>query len=129
VRWGQRVSFQVPVISGGRTDAPALSGTIFYDWERMGRARWLEAFLECRDGELRLVRSQIAAIRRPTLRPVCGGDVKGVICQGASDAAGYGAAACAASNGSMVRPLLMHSPGRDTPPAVAHAVSMTPPRD
>jgi hypothetical protein len=82
VRWGQRVSFTVPVINRERTGAPELSGTIHHDWERMGRSRWLEAFLEYWNGEMHLVRSQIAAIRRPTAKPICGPDVKGFICPG-----------------------------------------------
>jgi hypothetical protein len=82
VRWGRRVSFTVPVINRERTGSPELSGTIFHDWERMGRARWLEAFLECWEGDMQLVRSQVLAIRHPTRHPVCGPDVKGFICPG-----------------------------------------------
>ena len=58
------------------------SGTIHFDWERMGRARWFEAFLERWQGEILLVRSQIVAIRGPTRRPVCGPEVKGFVCEG-----------------------------------------------
>jgi hypothetical protein len=82
LHWGQRVSFTIPVIDQGRLDAPMPGGTIYHDWERMGRARWLEAFLESSGGKIHLVQSQVAAIRGPTRRPVCGPDVKGFICEG-----------------------------------------------
>jgi hypothetical protein len=82
VHWGQRVRFNVPVINRERTTAPELSGTIYHDWDRMGRARWLEVFLEYWEGEIHLVRSQVTAIRHPTARPVCGPDVEGFICTG-----------------------------------------------
>jgi hypothetical protein len=82
LRWGQRVSFTISVINRERSGAPELSGTIHHDWERMGRARWLEAFLQPWNGELHLVRDQVLAIRHPTRRPVCGPDAKGFICEG-----------------------------------------------
>jgi hypothetical protein len=82
VRWGQFVSFSIPVVNHERTDPPALSGTIYYDWEHLARTRWLEVFLECWEGQLMLVRSQVAGIRHPTVDPVCGPDVKGFVCPG-----------------------------------------------
>lgn len=82
LRWWQRVSFTIPVIDRERTGSPELSGTIYHDWERMSRARWLEAFLQSWKGELQLVRSQVLAIRHPTRQPVCGPDAKGFICEG-----------------------------------------------
>jgi len=39
-------------------------------------------FLESWNGEIHLVRSQVIAIRHPTLHPVCGPDAKGFICEG-----------------------------------------------
>jgi hypothetical protein len=48
----------------------------------MGRARWLEVFLESWNGEIHLMRSQVIAIRHLTVRPVCGPDAKGFICPG-----------------------------------------------
>ena len=54
-----------------------LSGTIYHDWDRMGRAcAELEAFLESWEGKLHLVHSQVLAIRHPTRHPVCGPDAK-----------------------------------------------------
>ncbi len=79
---GKRVTFRVPVIHRSGPNGPELSGTIYHDWDRMGRAHWLEAFMESVDGDLELVRSQVAAIRRPTLRPVCGPDETGYLCTG-----------------------------------------------
>ncbi|HVA56441.1 MAG: hypothetical protein WBQ26_13810 [Gemmatimonadaceae bacterium] len=80
LHWWQRVSFAIPVIHRSRSPRP--SGTIYHDWERMGRAHWLEVFLESWNGELQLVHSQVLAIRHPTWRPVCGPDAKGFICEG-----------------------------------------------
>lgn len=82
LHWGQRVTFVVPVIDRERTAAPTLSGTIYHDWDWMGRARWLEAFLESWQGEMQLVHSQILALRHPTLRPVCGPEATGTLCSG-----------------------------------------------
>lgn len=82
LHWWQRLSFPIPVINRERTGPPELSGTIHHDWEWMGGARWLEVFLEPWNGELHLVRSQVLAIRHPTLRPVCGPDAKGFVCEG-----------------------------------------------
>jgi hypothetical protein len=59
-----------------------LSGELFHDAELMRRARWLEAFLALWKGEIELVRSQVIAIRHPTLRPVCGPDAKGYLPSG-----------------------------------------------
>ena len=76
LHWGQRIAFSVPVIehTGG---APMPSGDIHLDWDRLNAARWVEAFLEAWDGNIHLVRSQIAPIRGPTLKPVCGPGFKG----------------------------------------------------
>jgi hypothetical protein len=82
LHWLQHVEFTVPVIDRERTSSPELSGTIFHDWEWMGRARWFEVFLESWQGELQLVRSQVCAIRGPTRLPVCGPEAKGFICPG-----------------------------------------------
>ncbi len=79
---GQRITFRVPVIHAYGPGGPELSGRIYHDWDRLGRARWLEAFMESADGQFELVLSQIAAIRRPTMRPVCGPDEKGFLCAG-----------------------------------------------
>lgn len=79
---GQRLSFDVPVIDRSRSGPLTPSGTIYHDGERLGRARWLEAFLESWHGEIQLVHSQVLAIRHPTLRPVCGPEVKGFLCPG-----------------------------------------------
>jgi len=82
LHWWQRVSFLIPVIDRERTGSPELSGTIYHDWEWMGRARWFEVFLESWNGEIHLVRSQVIAIRHPTVQPVCGPDAKGFLCEG-----------------------------------------------
>jgi hypothetical protein len=79
LHWGQRVSLCVSVIDRSRSEPPTLSGTIYHDGERLGRARWLEAFLESWHGEIQLVRSQLIVIRHPTLQPVCGPDAKGFL--------------------------------------------------
>ena len=80
LRWGQRISFTVPVID--RVSQPAPSGTIFHAWEMIGPARFLEAFLESWNGEIHLVYSQLAPIRRPTLVPVCDPSQEGFLCRG-----------------------------------------------
>jgi hypothetical protein len=77
-RW-QRLSFTIPVIDRELTGSPEPSGTIHHDWESMRRAPWLEVFLEPWKGEIHLVRSQMIAIRHPSMRPVCGPDAKGFI--------------------------------------------------
>jgi hypothetical protein len=82
LHWWQRLSFSIDVINRERTGSPELSGTIRHDWEWMGRARWLEVFLESWNGEMHLVRSQVLAIRHPTILPVCGPDAKGFVCPG-----------------------------------------------
>jgi hypothetical protein len=79
---GRRISFDVPVMHPIGSNGPELSGTIYHDWNRLGRAHWLEAFMERSEGGLELVHSQIAAIRHPTLRPVCGPDARGFLCEG-----------------------------------------------
>jgi hypothetical protein len=82
LHWGQKVSFTIPIINPIEASTPMLSGDIHHAWERIGPARYLEAFLESWKGEIHLVRSQVAPIRRPTLHPVCGPTVKGFVCQG-----------------------------------------------
>ncbi len=82
LRIGQRVAFRVPIIQPSGPGGPELSGTIRHNWDRLGRAHWLEAFMQSENGEIELVHSQIVAIRRPTLRPVCGADTKGFLCAG-----------------------------------------------
>jgi hypothetical protein len=83
VRWGQKVTFTVPVISpNGPPRTPMPGADIRHKWERIGPSRCLEAFLEAWDGEIQLVRSQVAPIRRPSLRPICGPTVKGFVCPG-----------------------------------------------
>jgi hypothetical protein len=82
LRLGQRISFSVPVRSSSGSEGRVLSGTIYHDWDEMGRVHWLEAFMESSDGQIELVRSQIVAIRHPTLHPVCGPDEKGFLCAG-----------------------------------------------
>jgi hypothetical protein len=82
VHLGKRIAFRVPVIHATGPEGPMPSGTIYHDWDRLGRAHWLEAFMESTDGQIQLVHSQIAAIRHPTLRPACGPDEKGFLCAG-----------------------------------------------
>jgi hypothetical protein len=83
LRWGQRVTFIVSVTSpNAEPRRPMPSGEIHHAWERIGPSRYLEVFLEAWDGEIHLVRSQIAPIRRPSLHPICGPEVKGFVCPG-----------------------------------------------
>jgi hypothetical protein len=82
LHWGQRVSFSVPIISHTRSDNPTLDGTIRHAWETVGRARYLEAFLESWEGEIHLVCSQVAPIRHPTRWPACPSDAKGFLFEG-----------------------------------------------
>jgi hypothetical protein len=82
LRWGQKVSFMTPVINPMEASTPEPGGDIRHAWERIGPARYLEAFLESQEGEILLVRSQVAPIRRPTLHPVCDPTVKGFVCPG-----------------------------------------------
>jgi hypothetical protein len=82
LRWGQKVSFPVSIINPNAASIPMPSGEIHHAWERIGPARFLEAFLEAWDGEIHLVHSQVAPIRRPTWHPVCGPDEKGFVCRG-----------------------------------------------
>jgi hypothetical protein len=79
---GKRIAFHVPVIRPSGPGGPVLGGEIYHDWDRLGRAHWLEAFMQSYDGKIELVRSQIVAIRHPTRRPVCGPDEKGFLCAG-----------------------------------------------
>ena len=78
---GQKISFCIPVI-GPAGSAPALDGTIRHDRYRIGRARFLEAFLDYWDSEFHLIHSQVAPIRYPTKRPVCRPETKGFLCEG-----------------------------------------------
>ena len=80
LQWGQRVRFTVPVID--RKASPSPSGVIYHAWDRIGPARFLEAFLEAWEGQIHLVHSQVAPIRRPTVRPICGADQKGFLFHG-----------------------------------------------
>jgi hypothetical protein len=80
LRWGRRVSFIIPVID--KTQPPMPGGTIYHALERIGPAHFLEAFLNSYEGHICLVRSQVAAIRHPTLSPVCSADQKGFLCVG-----------------------------------------------
>jgi hypothetical protein len=82
LHWGQQITFNVPVIDPGARSAPMPSGTIYHDWEWLGRARWLEAFLESWQGNIQLVHSQVLPLRHPTWRPVCGPDARGMLCAG-----------------------------------------------
>jgi len=80
LHWGQRVSFMVPTID--RKASPSPSGVIRHAWDRIGPARFLEAFLEAWEGQIRLVHSQVAPIRRPTVRPICSPDQAGFLFDG-----------------------------------------------
>ena len=80
LQWGQKISFPVSIVD--RNAIPMPSGEIRHAWERIGPARFLEAFLEAWEGEIHLVHSQVAPIRHPTWRPVCGPDEKGFLCRG-----------------------------------------------
>ncbi|MCL2453245.1 MAG: hypothetical protein FWD08_06320, partial [Alphaproteobacteria bacterium] len=82
LHWGQKVSFTIPIVNPEGSDTPVLDGTIRHAWESIGPARCLEAFLESWNGEINLVRSQVAAIRRPTWRPVCKPGAKGFLFEG-----------------------------------------------
>lgn len=82
LRFGQRVSFWVPIMASTKSDPPELSGEIRHAWESIAPARFVEAFMEWWDDEFVLVRSQIAAIRRPTYAPICDAAQKGFLCQG-----------------------------------------------
>jgi len=82
LHFGQKISFFVPIINSVGSAPPTLDGTIRHAWDRIGPARYLEAFLEFWDDEFHLVRSQVAPIRRPTWRPVCGPETKGFLCKG-----------------------------------------------
>ena len=79
---GKRISFRVSVTQPRASGGPDLSGEIYHDWDRLGRAHWLEAFMESSEDGFELVRSQIVAIRHPTRRPVCGPEEKGFLCAG-----------------------------------------------
>lgn len=82
LRWGQKISFTVPVINPIEGSIPMPGGAIRHPWERIAPARYVEAFLESWEGKIQLVHSQIAPIRHPTLHPVCGPTVKGFVCPG-----------------------------------------------
>ena len=83
--FGKRISFFVPIIVRNASDPVAPGGTIYHNWERINSARWLEVFLYASENMFHLVESQIAPIRRPTVRPVCGPDIKGLCCEGNVD--------------------------------------------
>jgi hypothetical protein len=73
---GKHVQFFIPVMD----DEPgpiSPGGTIYHDWDRFASARWVEMFLEPNGPGYHLVDSQIAPIRRPTFRPICGPEVEG----------------------------------------------------
>jgi hypothetical protein len=78
---GRRIRFSVPMSDPG-DGPPAPGGTIYHSWSHLGRARWVEAFLEYYDGEFHLVHSQIAGIRGPTWKPVCDPAAEGFCCVG-----------------------------------------------
>ncbi|MFN8574075.1 MAG: hypothetical protein U0132_18605 [Gemmatimonadaceae bacterium] len=82
LRLGRRVSVRVPIIHDTGSSGPMLSGTINHDWDRLSQANWFEAFMESDGDHFELTLSQIAAIRGPTLRPICGPDQKGFLCEG-----------------------------------------------
>jgi len=82
LHFGQKVTFNVPVIDRESRSEPVLSGTIRHDWDWLGRAHWLEAFLEAREGTIHLVHSQVLPLRHPTWQPVCGPDARGYLCEG-----------------------------------------------
>jgi hypothetical protein len=77
LHFGQKIRFFIPIINSARSAPPVLDGTIRHAWDRIGPARYLETFLEFWDDEFHLVRSQVAPIRCPTWRPVCGPETKG----------------------------------------------------
>jgi hypothetical protein len=78
--WGKRISFSISVSGGESGCMPG--NTIYHSRDNFAAARWLEAFLESDEGKLELVYSQVAPIRGPTLRPVCGPDQEGFLCRG-----------------------------------------------
>ncbi len=80
VHLGQRLSFLIQIIDPDAVPMP--SGEIRHDWDYLGRARFIEAFLTSWQGEIHLVRSQVLGIRYPTLRPVCPPDAPGFLCPG-----------------------------------------------
>jgi hypothetical protein len=82
LHFGQKISFLVPIKNSTSSAPPVLDGTIRHAWDRIGSARYLEAFVELWEGKFHLVRSQVAPIRRPTWRPICGPETKGFLCEG-----------------------------------------------
>lgn len=82
LHFGKLITFYVPTIVPRESGPVMLDGTIYHDWERINSAKWLEAFLYTFENGFHLVESQIAPIRRPTLRPVCTPDIKGFCCEG-----------------------------------------------
>lgn len=77
---GRRIGFSVPMRD--RDEAPAPGGTIYHSWEHLGRARWVEAFLNHYQDGFHLIYSQIAGIRGPTWAPVCDPNAPGFCCEG-----------------------------------------------
>lgn len=82
LRFGKRISFSVPIVDRDQSGPVMLDGTIYHDWERISSAKWLEVFLHASEDGFELVESQVAPIRWPTFRPVCGPDTKGFCCEG-----------------------------------------------
>lgn len=78
----QPISFSISIIPSRREEPPMPSGQIRHDWGYLGRARFLEAFLEESEGGLHLVLSQVLALRYPTVRPVCLPGAEAFLCEG-----------------------------------------------
>jgi hypothetical protein len=81
LRPGQKIAFTVPVINPFAKAGCSPGSTIYHNWERLSRTRWLEGFFEW-DGELHLVHSQLAPILEPTEEPVCRPEEEGFLCAG-----------------------------------------------
>jgi hypothetical protein len=81
LRLGQKIAFTVPVIDPYADTDRSPGGTIYHNWERLSRTRWLEGFFEW-DGELQLVHSQLAPILGPTREPICRPEEDGILCTG-----------------------------------------------
>jgi hypothetical protein len=81
LRFGERVSFSVPLM--GAPGGPRMaSAEIRHSWAHLGASAWWEVFLRPVADGFELALSQVAPIRRPTWRPVCGPQVEGVCCPG-----------------------------------------------
>lgn len=79
---GKLLEFRVPVISPSCCSLAQLGGPIELHGTNLAASRWLEGFFELSEGKLHLVRSQIAPIRRPTLRPVYPLEIEGFVFPG-----------------------------------------------